>query len=104
MYSTIVAGDLRLVASQCYGMAITRPRVTCRHYSIPLLRRRPPGLHKLYMRKGKETEGSTKQSCHRCTCTNAKVPLLIGTTHSELFADRVHGETTPPLGCNLEVV
>jgi len=54
----IIARDLRLVASRLYRMAFTWPRVTCRHYIIPLFRRRPPGLHKPYKRKerkGKHT-------------------------------------------------
>jgi len=41
----IIAKDLSVVASRLYRIAITRP-VTCRRYSIPLFRRRPPGLHK----------------------------------------------------------
>ena len=49
----IIARDLRLVASRLYRMAVTRPRVTCHHYIIPLFRRRPPGLHKAYKRQGK---------------------------------------------------
>jgi len=50
----IIARDLRLVASRLYSMAVPRPRVTCGCYSIPLFRRRPPGLHKPYKRKEKE--------------------------------------------------
>jgi len=52
----IIARDLSLVASRLYRMAVTRTWVTCRRYIIPLFRRRPPGLHKPYKRKGKERE------------------------------------------------
>jgi len=44
------------VASWLYRVAVTRIWVTCRRYSIPLFRRRPPGLYKPYNRKGKERE------------------------------------------------
>jgi hypothetical protein len=54
VYGKIIARDLRLVASRLYRMAVTRPRVTCRRYIIPLFRRRPPGLHKPYKRPEKE--------------------------------------------------
>jgi len=101
MYSKIIARDLRLVASRLYRMAVTRPRVTCRRYIIPLFRRRPPGLHKPFRRKGKE---SIKQSCRVRTGTNSKVRLPIGTAHDDLSADPAHGETPPPLGCDPEVV
>jgi hypothetical protein len=63
----VIARDQWLVVSRLYRMAVTGPRVTCRHYSIPLFRRRPPGLHKPYKRKGKE---SSKQSCRVRTRTN----------------------------------
>jgi hypothetical protein len=33
MYCKIIARDLRLVASRLYRMAVTRLRVTCRHYN-----------------------------------------------------------------------
>jgi hypothetical protein len=49
-----IARDLRLVASRLYRMAVTRPQVTYRRYSIPLFRRRPPGLHIPYKRQVKE--------------------------------------------------
>jgi hypothetical protein len=32
MYSKMIARDLRLVKSQLYRMAMTRPQVTCSHY------------------------------------------------------------------------
>jgi len=54
--SKIIARDLSLVASWLYRMAVTRTWVTCRRYIIPLFRCRPPGLHKLYKREGKERE------------------------------------------------
>jgi len=101
MYSKIIARDLRLVASRLYRMAVTRPRVTCRHYIIPLFRCRPPGLHKPYKRKGKE---SIKQSCRVRTRSNSKVPRPVGTAPGDLSADPAHGETPPPLGCDPEVV
>jgi len=41
--SKIIARDRSLVASRLYRMSVTRPRVTCRRYIIPLFRRRPPG-------------------------------------------------------------
>jgi len=75
----IIARDLRLVASRLYRMAVTRPWVTCRRYIIPLFRRRPPGLHKLYNREGKEREERIIQSCRVRTRTKSKVPLPIGT-------------------------
>jgi len=52
----IIASYLSLVASWLYRTAATRTWVTCHRYIIPLLRRRPPGLHEPYKRKGKERE------------------------------------------------
>ena len=43
---TIFDTDLSVVPGDLYTMALTRPRVTCRRYIIPLSRRRPPGLPK----------------------------------------------------------
>jgi hypothetical protein len=68
--------------SRLYGMVITRPLAMCRRYIIPLFRRRPPGLHTPYKRKGKERKerkGCIKQSCRVRTHINSKVPLPIGT-------------------------
>jgi len=45
---TIIARDLRLVASRLYKTGVTRPwtrHVQPCHYIIPLFRCRPPGLH-----------------------------------------------------------
>jgi len=98
MYSTIIARDLRQVASGLYEMAVTRPRVTCRCYSIPLFRRRPPGLHKLYKRKEKEWK--------RKEALNDHAAYVLVQTHKSrnrlapygsLSVDPAHGETPPPL-------
>ena len=53
--------DLSVVPGDLYTMALTRPRVTCRRYIIPLSRRRPPGLPMpVYKRnEGKETKNET---------------------------------------------
>ena len=53
--------DLSVVRGDLYTMTLTRPRVTCRRYIIPLSRRRPPGLSKsVYKRnEGKETKNET---------------------------------------------
>jgi hypothetical protein len=53
--------DLSVVPGDQYTMALTRPRVTCRPYIIPLSRCRPPGLPKpVYKRnEGKETRNET---------------------------------------------
>jgi len=60
----IIARDLSLVASRLYRMAVTRRRVTCRRYSIPLFRRRPPGLHKPYKRNGKERKALNNHAAY----------------------------------------
>jgi hypothetical protein len=56
MYSKIITRDLRLMASRLYRMAVTQPQVICRHYILPRIRRRPPGLNIPYM-KGNEMKG-----------------------------------------------
>ena len=97
MYSKIIARDLRLVASRLYRMAVTRPWVTCRRYSIPLFRRRPPGLHKPYKRKGKKMKGKGALNNHTAY-------VLVHTHKSRnrlaaygtLSVDPAHGETPPP--------
>jgi len=50
--------DLTVIPGDLYTMALTRPRVTCCRYIIPLSRRRPPALPKpVYNRnEGKETQ------------------------------------------------
>jgi hypothetical protein len=90
----IIARVLRLVASRLYRMAVTRPWVTCHRDIIPLVRRRPPVLHKPYKRIGKEI---IKQLCRVRARTNSKVPLQIGTTQGDLSANLAHGETPPPI-------
>jgi len=60
----IIARDLRLVASRLSRMTVTRPRVTCRRYSIPLFRRRPPGLNKSYKRNGKERKALNNHAAY----------------------------------------
>jgi len=97
----IIARDLRLVTSRLYRMTIPRPVVTCRHYIIPLFRRRPPGLHTPYKRKGKE---SIKQSCRIRTLPNSTVALPSSTAQGDLPADPPHGETPRPIDCDPEVV
>ena len=57
----IIARDLRLVASWHYTIAVTQPRMTCRNYSIPLFRHRPPGLHKRYQRKLKKWKRKVRE-------------------------------------------
>jgi len=103
MYSKIIARDLRLVASRLYRMAVTRPRVTCRHYIIPLFRRRPPGLHKRYKREGKERkEALNNHAAYVLVQTQMSRYRLA--PYGSLSVDPAHGETPPPLGCDPEVV
>jgi len=60
----IIARDLRFVASGLYKMAITRPRVMCRHYIVTLVRCRPPGLYKPYKRREKESNALNNHAAY----------------------------------------
>jgi hypothetical protein len=53
--------DLCVVPGDLYSIMLTRPRVMCRRYIIPLSRRKRPGLPKtLYKRnEGKQTRKET---------------------------------------------
>jgi len=65
----IIGRDLRLVASQLYGNAITQPQVVCCHYIVPLCWCRPPGLHNQYKGKGK-IEGTESLTILPRTCSD----------------------------------
>jgi hypothetical protein len=66
----LIASDPRLVASRQYRMGVTRHRVTCCRYIIPLFRRTPRWLHTLYKRPGMQWEGTIIESC--CVPTDTK--------------------------------
>jgi len=100
MYSKIIARDQWLVASRLYRVAVTRPRVTCRRYIIPLFRRRPPGLHKPYKRE--ERKALNNHATYVLVQTQTSHYRLVPC--SSLLADPAHGETPPPLDCHPEVV
>jgi hypothetical protein len=88
----IIARDLMLVASRLNRMAVTRPRVTCRRYSIPLLRRRPPGLHIPYKRQGKALYNHAAY-----VLVQAEMSRYRLAPYGSLSVDPAHGETPPPI-------
>jgi len=96
----MIARDLRLVASRLYRIAVTLLRFTCCHYIIPLFRRRPPGLHKPYKRKGKKALNNHAMYVLVQTQTSRHRLAPYGT----LSVHPVHGDTPPPLGCDPEGV
>jgi len=98
----IIARDLSLVASRLYRKAVTRPRVTCRHYSIPLFRRRPPGLHKPYKRNGKERKALNNHAGYVLVLIQKSRFRLA--PYGSLLVDLAPGQTPPPIDWDLEVV
>jgi len=96
--SMIIARDLRLGAGRLYRMAVTRPRVTCRCYIIPLFRRRPSGLHKPYKRKDRKGKGRKHYAfLPRTYSYEMRSPATDWYHSGRPFGGSAHEENPPPL-------
>jgi len=99
----IIARDLRLVASQLYRMAVTRPGLRAAVTLSPSSGADLLGCINRTREKERKAKESIKQSCRVRTRTSSKVPLPISTAHGDLSADPAHEENPPPIDRDPEV-